>query len=230
MFQEILLLSPACICLFWAILLAGRWKTSLRIQKICAISFFVLALMAFGGLFLLEEYKGIRLTEQLSLMQTLCFSLPAIVIFYGLGFHLSGRTLPAPAVQPETEPIKATEPSEPQYKGYEKLLPEFNRLIEEEKIFLQNNLRREDLAHLLKTNRTYIADLIREEYQCGFSELINAKRIEYARELIRLHPGIAQEQLASKSGFTNTSTFSRTFKQYTGITFREYQKGIISEL
>lgn len=109
-------------------------------------------------------------------------------------------------------------------KTHYKLLPHFNQLIDENRIFLQNNLHIEKVARMLNTNRTYISRLINQEYQCSFSDFINRKRIEYAKELIRSHPEMTQEQLAEKAGFTHASSFSRTFKQHAGQTFREWYR------
>ncbi|QIU95255.1 helix-turn-helix domain-containing protein [Bacteroides faecium] len=106
-----------------------------------------------------------------------------------------------------------------------KLLPQLTQVIEEDKVYLQNDLRLDDLARLLHTNRTYISRFIKEEFQCNFSEFINRKRIEYAQELFRESPEMTQEQIAEMSGFTHASSFSRVFKQCAGMTFREFQKG-----
>ncbi len=100
------------------------------------------------------------------------------------------------------------------------------RLINEEQIYLQKNLRIDDLVRLTYSNRTYISRLINEKYQCNFSDYINRKRVEYAQDLMRKHPNMSQEQIADNSGFQNASSFSRIFKQHSGINFREYQRNI----
>lgn len=106
----------------------------------------------------------------------------------------------------------------------QKLLPEFNRLMDEEHLFLQPNLRLDDVVHRTQSNRNYISILLREEHQCGFPEYINRRRIEYAKLLVHHHPELTQEQIAEKCGFTYSSSFSRTFKQSTGTTFRQWAK------
>ncbi len=109
-------------------------------------------------------------------------------------------------------------------KKQAELLYEFNEIIIENKVYLQNNLRMDDVARLMRTNRTYISRMLNEEYQGTFSDIINQKRIEYAQELMDSQPNLTQEEIAERSGFSYTSSFSRTFKQQTGMTFREYQK------
>lgn len=123
----------------------------------------------------------------------------------------------------ESDPLCDYEQEEFQ-KNYFKILPDFVRLIEEDRIYLQKNLRLSDVAHEICTNRTYISQLLREEYQCSFFDFINRKRIEYAMELARNHPEFKQRQIAEECGFVHASVFSRAFKQYIGMTFREWQR------
>lgn len=111
-------------------------------------------------------------------------------------------------------------------KSYSKILPEFIRVIEEDQIFLQKNLRITDIARLVNSNRTYISQLLREEYQCGFSDFINGKRVEYAMELVRNHPEFKHERIAGECGFAYPSGFSKAFKQHTGMTFREWYRKV----
>jgi len=105
-----------------------------------------------------------------------------------------------------------------------KLISRLDEIMDNEKFFLQQNLRLDELARRMNSNRTYVSRLFKEEYDCGFSEYINRKRVEYAQELMRFNPILSQEQLAEKSGFNHPSSFSRAFKQYAGMTFREWQK------
>lgn len=105
---------------------------------------------------------------------------------------------------------------------YEKLLTSFRKLIEEDKIFRQNTLRADDVASSMHTNRTYLSRMIKEEFQCTFSDYINARRVEFAKELMRSDPDMRQDELADKSGFIGAPSFSRTFKQIEGIPPKEW--------
>lgn len=98
------------------------------------------------------------------------------------------------------------------------LIAQFNHLINEEKIYLQNDLRLDDMVRLMRTNRTYISRLINEEYHNSFSDFINSKRIAYAQELMLADRKITQETVALQSGFSHVSSFSRTFKQQIKMT------------
>lgn len=100
----------------------------------------------------------------------------------------------------------------------------FRKLIEEDQIFLQCALRADEVANMMHTNRTYLSRMIKEEFQCTFSDYINGKRIEYSQMLMRENPTMKQEELAEKSGFINAPSFSRTFKQIVGVPPKEWGK------
>ncbi len=109
-------------------------------------------------------------------------------------------------------------------KKYTELLAVFEKLMNEEQIFLQYNLRMDDVARMMHTNRTYISRMINEEFDCSFSDCINYRRIEYAQDLMRSNPQFTQVQIAEKAGFSSASAFSRMFRQQTGVTFVEWRR------
>lgn len=103
-------------------------------------------------------------------------------------------------------------------------LIKFNQVIDEDKIFLRKNLRVDDVAILVGTNRTYISRILKDEYNCNFWDFINRKRIEYAKEQALQDQALRIDDLAEICGFSHGSTFSRTFRQYEEITFKEWRK------
>jgi AraC-like DNA-binding protein len=105
-----------------------------------------------------------------------------------------------------------------------KFLPKFNQVIYEDKVFLQKNLRVDEVAALVGTNRTYISRILKDEYNCSFWEFINRKRIEYAKERVLINRSLTVEELADLCGFSHGSTFSRAFRQCEQITFKEWQE------
>lgn len=157
----------------------------------------------------------------------ICFILWACALFYW-AYNLSQvneATVESASQSAQPEP-EQTNDSESWIRIRKKLLPVFNRLMEEEHLFLRPNLRLDDLVLEAQSNRNYIFHLLKEEHGCGFSEYINRRRIEYAKTLIHVDRELTQEQIAEKCGFTHSSSFSRTFKQYTGTTFREWLKSV----
>ena len=113
---------------------------------------------------------------------------------------------------------------------YQKILPVFNQVIDEDKLFLQKNLRVDDVATLVGTNRTYISRLLKDEYDCSFWTFINRKRIEYAKEQMMEDPTLTVDTVFERCGFSHATAFSRAFRQCEGITFREWQKKIKESL
>ncbi|MDH8702247.1 AraC-like DNA-binding protein [Dysgonomonadaceae bacterium PH5-43] len=107
---------------------------------------------------------------------------------------------------------------------YLKFLPKLEKVINEDKVFLQKNLRINDIANMVGTNRTYISHILKDEYNCNFWEFINRKRIEYAKEQVQQNTELTIDELASMCGFSQASAFSRTFRQYEGKTFSEWKK------
>lgn len=121
-------------------------------------------------------------------------------------------------------PVVVANDSEEKKNYNPRLVSLFTRLIEEEKIYLKSDLRLDEVAAMVQTNRCYISRLINEKYQCTFSEYINSCRIAYAQELMRQNPSMKQEVVAAESGFSHVSTFSRTFRQVIGIPPKEWLK------
>ncbi len=101
---------------------------------------------------------------------------------------------------------------------------EFERLLDEEHIFLQSDLRLDDVARMMRTNRAYISRMINERFGCSFSTLVNSRRIARAQELMKAQPELKTEQLAESSGFANATYFSTTFRRQTGQTSREWRR------
>ncbi len=149
------------------------------------------------------------------------------VSIYYMSYHVSRITFDAEHIitemeTAEAEPIPTAELNETCLR----LLPLLNQLIEEEHIFLQPHLSLEDLARQANTNRTYISQIIHVKYGYNFYDFINQKRIEYAQALYRQTPYRTQEQIATLSGFSQSTSFSRIFKKHTGATYREWQKTV----
>lgn len=109
------------------------------------------------------------------------------------------------------------------YSGkYAKYLVLFNKLMDEDRVFLRNSIRADEVANRMFTNRTYLSRMLKEEFQCTFSDYINRKRIEYSQQLMREDPTIKSVDLAEKSGFSDVSSFGRSFKQITGLSPKEW--------
>lgn len=89
-------------------------------------------------------------------------------------------------------------------------------MMAEEELFLIPNLKVDNVAQKLCTNRRYVQQAINEEMGMTFSEYINGLRIDYAEQLLLSQPELTIKELGVLSGYTTMSTFYRNFKKYKG--------------
>ena len=107
--------------------------------------------------------------------------------------------------------------------SHDKLSESIQSLIEKERLYLQPNLKTEDLAKRLGTNRNYIYQAINVKMGTSFTKYINQKRIEYAAQLIEKKPKALLTDISYQSGFTSVSAFYRNFRFFKGCSPSEYQ-------
>lgn len=105
---------------------------------------------------------------------------------------------------------------------YQRLVIQFIKLIDEEKVYLKRDLRLDEVAGRMYTNRAYVSKVIKEKYHCSFSDYINRKRIDFSMKLMRLDPTLTQGKIAENSGFINAQSYSRTFKKMIGMPPKEW--------
>lgn len=88
------------------------------------------------------------------------------------------------------------------------------RLMNEQKVFLEPDLNLIDLAQRLGTNRTYLSLAVRQFSGKSFSDYVNYARIKYAQEL--LLQGEALKNVEYSCGYISSSTFYRQFQRVAG--------------
>ncbi len=98
------------------------------------------------------------------------------------------------------------------------------KLMNEEKAYLQNDLNLKKAAALLDTNTAYLSHIINEQFGLNFSSYLNRHRIEEAKRLLNEHRqnSLTLEGIASSCGFSSRSAFYQAFKKFTGHTPTEY--------
>ena len=96
------------------------------------------------------------------------------------------------------------------------------QLMDEQKPYLNAELKLQDVADMLNTNRTYVADCIKAATGQTFTLFINTYRVEHAKQLLAQHPDKKMSAVCTESGFGNETSFFRTFKLITGATPREW--------
>lgn len=99
-------------------------------------------------------------------------------------------------------------------------------LLEDESVFTRKGLKITDLADMLYSNRTYISNVINDEFNMSFTDLINEYRVDYTKKILSQPEkrGLTLSEVRIMSGFSSDSSFYRIFKQKEGITPLEYKK------
>ncbi|WP_372775460.1 helix-turn-helix domain-containing protein [Mangrovibacterium sp.] len=104
------------------------------------------------------------------------------------------------------------------------------KLLEEEKLYLNSEIRITELCKRMITNRTYLSRLINEEFGLSFSDFINSYRVRYAGELLAADKDetLSIAQVAEKSGFGSLSSFNRAFRKAMGVGPGSFRKSLRS--
>ena len=97
------------------------------------------------------------------------------------------------------------------------------RFMDEQKPYLNSELKLQDFADMLCTNRTYIIDGIKAASGQTFTQFLNTYRVEQAKQLLARYPDKKMSAVCVESGFATESSFFRIFKAATGITPNEWR-------
>ena len=135
----------------------------------------------------------------------------AYLIIYKRRHHTPKETTPE---------VTAPEPA-PEAPRDEQLMQRIIRLMEEQRPYLDSNMKQADVATALGVRLDEVSRCI-NSYAFNFSQFVNGYRIEYAKQLMLQKPGIKMTQVAIESGFSNDTNFFRTFKNIVGMTPSEW--------
>lgn len=104
----------------------------------------------------------------------------------------------------------------------EALMERICLLMEQQQLFLRPELKLADVAAELNTNSSYISNCIRQCRGCTFPQFVANYRVEYAKQMLRKDSSSNFTSVYMASGFSNETTFFRTFKRITGVTPKEW--------
>lgn len=118
------------------------------------------------------------------------------------------------------EDAKRNAAAAPQFTAAESPIEKYTKALREavaEKIYLEPGLELTDLADRIGTNRTYLSNIIHEEYGQNFSEFINSRRISYAIKMMtETEEQFPVRYVAMKCGYNSLQSFYNNFAKYTG--------------
>lgn len=107
-----------------------------------------------------------------------------------------------------------------EYKG--KYVQRLQQLLTEQKPYLINSFSSEVLAKELGISKHYLSQVLSQELQTSFSELINKLRIEEACLRLVSQDRPVVQNIALEVGYNNKVSFYRAFKKFTQKTPSEY--------
>lgn len=106
----------------------------------------------------------------------------------------------------------------------EQLMQRICQLMDEERLYLNKDLKVSDVALRLGTNTTYISNCINSLKGCTFNQFVNTYRIAYAKQLSQQQPDMKLSSISLASGFSSEQSFFRNFKAITGMTPNEWRQ------
>lgn len=94
-----------------------------------------------------------------------------------------------------------------------------------EQLFLEPELRLDDLARRLDASKHHVSQVINEQLGLSFFEYVNSLRIEAARQMLARTSKSEKNiiEIAYAVGFNNKVSFNNTFKKLTGLTPTEFR-------
>ncbi|MCK0161588.1 helix-turn-helix domain-containing protein [Allomuricauda sp. F6463D] len=98
-------------------------------------------------------------------------------------------------------------------------------LMNEDKLYLQHELKLDDLATLLNISRHHASQVINENFNMSFYDFINSYRIEEAKTSLSSgfeNRSTSISDIAYQCGFNNRVSFYKAFKKITQVTPKEF--------
>jgi len=131
----------------------------------------------------------------------------------------------SPADECENEPQEPTTPTPQPNAGKSLIGCDIDKVMKENRYYLDNTLTLQKLAQHLGTNRQYLSNHINQELHTTFYDYINDFRLEDAKAILDSQNAENQhslEDISVMAGFNSYATFLRSFKKKYGQTPSQY--------
>ena len=113
-----------------------------------------------------------------------------------------------------------------------KLIPEYivtlNQLMDTEKMYLNHNLRLNNLAERMTLSTHHLSQIINQHCNLSFYDFINKHRTVEAKRIISNHPKLKLIQVAFDAGFNNKTYFVNSFKKFERTTPSKFREAILN--
>lgn len=187
-----------------------------KVNWLRKFSIIFLSLLVFATLlpivFMLMSLDG----ASMELTLTLMFAVSIHVLGYAILKHEKGTPWVAVAGKYQTSPL-----NESSLSGYKVRILSH---LEQERPWLNPGFSIGDLSTQLSIPKHHLSQVLSEEMNMSFVDLVNSYRVEAAK--VKLTPEVLEKYsvmgIAMDCGFASKSTFNRTFKKFTGMTPTAY--------
>lgn len=109
-------------------------------------------------------------------------------------------------------------------KSSDNLMERITELMETDRIYLNPELKVNDVADALGVHRNAISSCINKQKECSFNQFVNEYRVEHAMKLMRETSDKKISAIRVESGFASDTSFFRIFKAATGMTPKEWDE------
>jgi len=155
----------------------------------------------------------------------LCFFPIEPTIITALVVRQNDLYSPPPSLDDDTEidpdcPVNDSIP-EQQSKKREALKNHLLSLLEKDKIYTNPELNSDRVCAMMATNRTYLSQIINQDLNTTFYQLINTYRLKKATDIL-LNRNMPLRSISDICGFKSVSAFCTFFKQVHGKTPTEW--------
>ena len=96
----------------------------------------------------------------------------------------------------------------------------------ENKIYLDSKLNIMDVVHTVGTNRTYISNIINQQYNQNFCNFVNSYRVDELKKVLIENPDFTIDMLSEKCGFGSAISMKRAVHAKTGKSLTELKKQV----
>lgn len=123
------------------------------------------------------------------------------------------------SVDEDEDELKSSSPDK-------KLFDELDRLLDEEKLYLDPDISRDQLIKQMHISKNVFSQLIQTYSGTNFKGYINSKRLDYSITQLKDNHNHTIEAIAIDSGFNNVRSFYRLFRDKYGMTPSEYRDSV----
>lgn len=114
-------------------------------------------------------------------------------------------------------------PNAGEYSSPDALYAALVKYFNEEKPYLNPELKVKDVTHKLLTNRTYLNKAIKENGMVDFHHFVNSYRIRMAVDIFRMDPRERVGETGVRCGFKSQGAFTMAFKLFLNMTPKQWK-------